>query len=563
MKCVFAGEALEAVVRSVSQVSPSDTLLVLYCLASKVLPFVTRGRMLSPRARSSAFRIALCAVFALMWLCVDAADAQSPLQSATPDAYRGAPPAYLLVVEGNATIEHEGESEPAAINMPLADGDHVRTANGRVVVRCPDGGTIDIDPDSDVEFITATRVRVIAGAIEHRAAEPPDRRSDSAQYLPADLQVYDDALDRSGSWQYNAPYGYVWYPTVTPDWRPYYDGYWSPIRTIGWTWIGSDAWSWPTHHYGRWGYARNAWFWIPGRAWGPAWVSWADAVDYVSWCPLGFDGRPVFALSIHDGSRGGGWTIVSRRTFGARDPVNRHAIDRYRVASNTPFIEHARPPVSLAREWARPRESARPRELSRERESSVTSRQSSVDGRRPSVENLAARPPGRQASGEAVAVERSQAMPRPATPGASGTPRAGAPPTRDYRPPTTDSRLPAPDSRASAPPRQTLPEYRRAPAPDYRAVTPGYRSPEAPRTADDRRSTLSDPRVGTRPATDVRPSAPPATDYRPPTRDSRPPTPDSHASAPPRAEGRAQERPSAGQPRSGGESQPQGARRPR
>src|SRR6185295_14708019 len=59
-----------------------------------------------------------------------------------------------------------------------------------------------------------------------------------------------------------------------------------------------DAWAWPTHHYGRWGYASNAWFWIPGRTWGAAWVSWSFADDYVSWCPLGYDSRPVFALSI-------------------------------------------------------------------------------------------------------------------------------------------------------------------------------------------------------------------------------------------------------------------------
>src|SRR5215510_6144137 len=73
-------------------------------------------------------------------------------------------------------------------------------------------------------------------------------RSQSAQYLPADLRMYGGELDRNGSWDYEAPYGYVWYPTVAPAWRPYYDGYWSPVPIYGWTWIGADVWSWPTHH---------------------------------------------------------------------------------------------------------------------------------------------------------------------------------------------------------------------------------------------------------------------------------------------------------------------------
>jgi hypothetical protein len=90
-------------------------------------------------------------------------------------------------------------------------------------------------------------------------------RSQSAQYLPADLRMYGGELDRYGSWSYEAPYGNVWYPSVAPDWHPYYDGYWSPVPSYGWTWIGVDVWSWPTHHYGRWGYARNRWFWIPDR----------------------------------------------------------------------------------------------------------------------------------------------------------------------------------------------------------------------------------------------------------------------------------------------------------
>jgi hypothetical protein len=138
----------------------------------------------------------------------------------------------------------------------------------------------------------------------------------SAGYLPRDLQMYGGTFDQNGSWQYEASHGYVWYPTVAPDWRPYSRGYWSPLPVYGWTWIGLDIWAWPTHHYGRWGHKRSRWFWIPHRTWGPAWVHWAGGPDFVGWVPLGFDNRPVFGVSLSIGHPG--WVVVPRRTFGVR-----------------------------------------------------------------------------------------------------------------------------------------------------------------------------------------------------------------------------------------------------
>ena len=214
-----------------------------------------------------------------------------------PARAQDAPPAYLALVEGVATLERNGESEPAVRDMPFVQGDRLRTESGRVEIQFPDGTAIEVGEYSLVEAVTPSRVRLLAGTMDHiqgRTAEAATAMS--AAYLPQDLQTYGNTFDRYGSWQYAAPHGYVWYPTVAPGWRPYYYGSWSAVPSYGWTWIGIDAWSWPTHHYGRWGYGRNAWFWIPGRTWGAAWVSWAAASDYVSWCPLGYDGRPVFAL---------------------------------------------------------------------------------------------------------------------------------------------------------------------------------------------------------------------------------------------------------------------------
>ncbi len=274
------------------------------------------------------------------------------------------PPAHIAFVEGSAIVYHaadrvtsdprgaQQDSEPAVVNMPIVQGDRVQTsARSRVEVMFPDGGGIAIESDTDVEFVTATRVRVIAGAIEHLPAQPVDPRSPSTQNLPPDLQPYGPQFDQNGSWQYKPQYGNVWYPTaVSADWRPYYDGYWSSYPAYGWTWIGYERWAWPTHHYGRWGYAHSRWFWIPGHSYGSAWVSWGTAPGYVSWCPLGYDGRPVVGLSVGFHSSWNAWTVIPRDRFGARGyPARRYAVEPSRIAASEPFIEHRAPPARQPR----------------------------------------------------------------------------------------------------------------------------------------------------------------------------------------------------------------------
>jgi hypothetical protein len=142
----------------------------------------------------------------------------------------------------------------------------------------------------------------------------------STQYLPEPVQPYSRTFDRYGTWRHEPTYGYVWYPTVAVSWRPYYYGRWATYRPWGWFWIGHDPWAWPTHHYGRWGFSAGAWFWIPGRTWGPAWVSWAYAPGYVSWCPLGWNNRAVFSIgvSVNYGyyNPWRAWTVVPYRHFG-------------------------------------------------------------------------------------------------------------------------------------------------------------------------------------------------------------------------------------------------------
>ncbi|MEO5895344.1 MAG: DUF6600 domain-containing protein [Vicinamibacterales bacterium] len=184
----------------------------------------------------------------------------------------------------------------------------------------------------------------------------------SAQYLPDEVRPYAGTLDRYGAWRYEASHGYVWYPRVDVSWRPYYQGRWTTLPSYGWTWIGSDPWGWPTHHYGRWGYSANAWFWIPGRAWAPAWVSWAYAPGYVSWCPLGWNDRPVFHINAgysagraYDPWRA--WTVVPQRHFGS-GYVHRGYVGAYQIDARTrgafayrdapSIVGHAAPRVTAA-----------------------------------------------------------------------------------------------------------------------------------------------------------------------------------------------------------------------
>jgi hypothetical protein len=290
-------------------------------------------------------------------------------------------PTLIRLTEGRAILTVAGAADPAGavryqIDTPVAtahtDGPgeyRVALSGGR------DGGETELAVARGSAILTTERgsTTVYAGersvaldegppsaplrfnsarfdAFDRWVAARRDARlgTTSAQYLPRDLRMYAGTFDRYGSWRYAEPYGYVWYPAVASDWRPYYYGYWSPIPTYGWTWIGVDFWSWPTHHYGRWGHLHGSWFWIPGRTWGPAWVSWAAAPGYVSWCPLGFDGGPVFALSVGFGHVWDGWVVVPRAAFGIHGYyVNRHAVAGHRLGRTTPFITQAAAPVAV------------------------------------------------------------------------------------------------------------------------------------------------------------------------------------------------------------------------
>jgi hypothetical protein len=369
-------------------------------------------------------------------------------QDATPPESQ-APPPHLSIVEGAATLQHDGLSEEATVNMPLAPGDRLITDRGRIEVLFGGGSLLHLDERTTLDIQSETLFRLLAGRVivvagrelvgrlridapaasidiqavgEYRislggpsgvdvdlavlrgqallqtnrattvvgagqmafardglAPSTPqpfnsarwdefDRWSQAridayrgattyaaAQYVPPPIYSYSGVLAQYGSWGHAAPYGYVWYPTVAVGWKPYYHGRWKHYGRYGWTWVGFDPWAWPTHHYGRWGITGTGrWYWIPGRHWGSAWVSWGTAPGFVSWCPLGFDNRPVLGVwgsrAAYGYGRGLGaghaWTAVPTGAFGRVRSVSRVVVDGSSlIGPRAPaFVVQQRPP---------------------------------------------------------------------------------------------------------------------------------------------------------------------------------------------------------------------------
>jgi hypothetical protein len=140
----------------------------------------------------------------------------------------------------------------------------------------------------------------------------------SSEYLPDELDAYAGEFERNGQWQYESAVGYVWVPRVGVGWQPYSNGQWA-WTPYGYTWVPNERWGWAPSHYGRWGQSASfGWYWMPGRTWGPGWVSWAVGGGYVGWCPLGWRDQPVRPWGYRGGHGGYG---SSRGRYG-QDPWN-------------------------------------------------------------------------------------------------------------------------------------------------------------------------------------------------------------------------------------------------
>lgn len=97
---------------------------------------------------------------------------------------------------------------------------------------------------------------------------------------------FHDVMGQYGVWVSVAPFGQVWRPYASNDWRPYTYGHWISNQQYGQMWEGYEPWAWAGYHYGNWVYERNyRWVWIPGYDWHPGRVSWARSYDSIGWMP--------------------------------------------------------------------------------------------------------------------------------------------------------------------------------------------------------------------------------------------------------------------------------------
>ena len=155
---------------------------------------------------------------------------------------------------------------------------------------------------------------------ETDAPPPPSARAD-ADIPPAgadvsDEQVFYERLAPYGHWEWIPDYGRVWVPAVAAGWRPYVYGRWM-LTEWGWTWVSDDPWAWAAYHYGTWGFTVGVgWFWVPGRIWAPAWVTWRWGYGYCAWAPIGPRGFVGF------GFRHPGWVAVRAEHFTQPIPIH-------------------------------------------------------------------------------------------------------------------------------------------------------------------------------------------------------------------------------------------------
>ena len=103
---------------------------------------------------------------ACLWVlfCLAAAPATTVAQVSPNDQpAAGPPPAHIALIEGRAFIDRDGRSDEAVENIPLADGDRLRTEDGRVEVVLPDGSVLHLDQHTVADALAPDLWRLLRG----------------------------------------------------------------------------------------------------------------------------------------------------------------------------------------------------------------------------------------------------------------------------------------------------------------------------------------------------------------------------------------------------------------
>lgn len=160
-------------------------------------------------------------------------------------------------------------------------------------------------------------------------------------YNSNDYTAFYNDLAPHGQWFRDPRYGMVWVPRVGSGFVPYQtNGYWA-MTQYGNTWMSSYSWGWAAFHYGRWTFDQMyGWIWLPGRTWGPAWVSWRQGGGYYGWAPLG----PGMSISMSFGYNQGFncWTFVPMGNIYNSGGYNRYMrnVNIYNVYNRTTVINN-------------------------------------------------------------------------------------------------------------------------------------------------------------------------------------------------------------------------------
>lgn len=180
-----------------------------------------------------------------------------------------------------------------------------------------------------------------AGCSRHAESREPVSVANEASSVDVDSgninapSDFAGPLEPYGTWEDIPGDGLCWCPgDVSPDWRPYADGYWA-MSDLGWYWVSPEPWAWATYHYGRWGRdPQRGWYWVPGVQWAPAWVAWREGAGYAGWAPLAPRGRPSPVAAE--------FVYVDERHFSDRLRPATLIVNRPAIASRTAPIAEAR-----------------------------------------------------------------------------------------------------------------------------------------------------------------------------------------------------------------------------
>src|SRR5678810_1121423 len=104
--------------------------------------------------RSARYRVVLVAGSFAFSVCV-----------ASVSAAQVAVPAHISVVEGTVAVDRESGTETGLADLPLVEGDRVRTEQGRAEILLGDGSALHMDAQTTVDINGSSIVRLRAGRL--------------------------------------------------------------------------------------------------------------------------------------------------------------------------------------------------------------------------------------------------------------------------------------------------------------------------------------------------------------------------------------------------------------